>query len=111
MPDLRSSIVARVHENEEDAKEKARIAEAEKNAPLFATLKRLDDLAQNPDFLWFVETYLAPIEAREQTEANDVKKRSKDQRDNSAHRLDVVKEITGKVEKERSRLSNQLYPK
>jgi hypothetical protein len=110
MPDLTQAIRGRVVEIEADAKAERDRLEAEKNAPLFAELARLDKLAQSDDFRWFVETYLAPIVAREEKALKDVK-RSKDERDNSCHRLHIAEEIAGKLEAERTQLANKLYPK
>lgn len=110
MPNLSDAITARIFTQEEEAKAKAAAAQAEKDAPLYADLARLDRLAQNDDFRWFVETRLAPMQQKELEAALDIAKH-KDVRDNAAHRWNMAVGIIGKLEEERRTLTARLYPK
>jgi len=110
MPSLEQAITARVIDQESEAAEKAAIEQAQRDAPDAAKLDRLERLAQNDEFRWFVETYLAPMEAKEKIEALDIN-RTPDQRNNSAHRWDLAKSVLDIVDRERTRLTNKLFPK
>lgn len=59
---------------------------------------RLRDLASNTEWKWFKETYILPMVQKEHDEALDVKNRSVDQRDNSAHRYEVAKMLSELME-------------
>lgn len=97
-------------EQEAAAKAEAERLLAEKNGPLFEDLSRLDKLAQNDDFRWFMDKYLAPMEKKELGLALDIN-RSKDERDNSCHRWNLAKATLDLLETERTQLANKLYPK
>lgn len=86
-------------EQEKRDKQKAKAAE---------TLEKLDALAENDTFKWFVDTYLEPMRREQHEWALDVVGKTPEQRNNAAQRYYQANEMLLTLERERTRISGEI---
>ena len=87
-----------------EAEHKAKL-ETEKQLAQDA-FKRLDTLKKNPDFIWYMENVIQPLIVIELGASLNIN-RTKDERDNSAHRHDLGQTIMKALEEQRLFWANQ----
>jgi hypothetical protein len=107
MPNLDQEIAAEAaRESAAETKAKQSIKDQER-AEAYSTFGRLDDLLKNPDYLWFMDKYIAPMVKTEHDAALNVKLPKAKQNDH-AERHDIAAEILGKLADRHRHLKNQI---